>query len=83
MGTILNSIYKKHRIIRFTELLFGIFIMSIAFNLFIAPNDIVFGGVSGLSLIFNRFFTIDNSLFIFIASVIMLVIAYPILNIIM
>ena len=76
MGTILNSIYKKHRIIRFTELLFGIFIMSIAFNLFIAPNDIVFGGVSGLSLIFNRFFTIDNSLFIFIASVICIVLSY-------
>lgn len=76
MGTILNSIYKKHRIIRFTELLFGIFIMSIAFNLFIAPNDIVFGGVSGLSLIFNRFFTIDNSLFIFIASVICIILSY-------
>lgn len=73
---IIKSIYKSHRIIRISELIFGILIMAIAFNLFISPNQIVFGGVSGLSLIVNKFISLDKSLFILISSIICLILSY-------
>ena len=52
-----EEIYKKTRIKRYLYLLIGLLLISIAFNGFLLPNDIVFGGVSGLSIIFKR---IDN-----------------------
>ena len=34
--------------------------MAVAFNLFILPNDIVSGGVSGLSLVIKKLFGIKQ-----------------------
>ena len=66
---------KKKHIKRYIELLLGLLITSISFNLFILPNNIVFGGVSGLSIIFKKLFAIDPSLFIFIASIVCLILS--------
>lgn len=63
----------KKDLFRYLELLIGLFIIAISFNLFILPNDIVFGGVSGLSIIFKNL--IDPSLFIFISSLVCLILS--------
>lgn len=73
---ILKDIYKKDRIKRYIELLLGLFIISIAFNLFLLPNDIVFGGVSGLSIIFQKIFDWNPATFILISSLLLLCISY-------
>lgn len=73
---ILKEIYKKFRIRRYLQLLLGLFIISIAFNLFLLPNNIVFGGVSGISIIMKQIFGLDPSIFIFIASGFLLIISY-------
>lgn len=76
METILKSIYKKHRLLRTIELVFGVLIMAISFNLFISPNEIVFGGVSGLSIIINKYFSMDKPLFILISSIFCIILSY-------
>ena len=48
-----KSIYRKTRIKRYLYLIFGLVLISVAFNAFLLPKDIVFGGVSGLSIIFK------------------------------
>ncbi len=73
---ILKEIYKKHKLVRYFELVFGIFLISIAFNLFFSPNDIVFGGVSGLSLVAKKLFGIETSLFIFVGSMFCIVLSF-------
>jgi uncharacterized membrane-anchored protein YitT (DUF2179 family) len=40
------------------------------------PNNLVFGGVSGLSIVFNDKFGIDPSIFVFIVSVFLLLISF-------
>ena len=45
---------RKYKIINVLELLLGLTLFSVAFNFFLLPNDLVFGGVSGLSIIFNH-----------------------------
>ena len=68
---IIKQIYKKHKVKRYLTLLLGLFICAVSFNLFIFPNNIVFGGVSGISI-----FDISASTFILISSVILLVVSY-------
>lgn len=76
MEDIVKQIYKKHKIKRYLELILGLIITAISFNLFILPNDIVFGGVSGLSIIFKKFVDIDPSIFIMIASIFCLILSF-------
>lgn len=67
---------EMKQIYRYGQFILGLIILSISFNLFLLPNDFVIGGVSGMSIIFYRLFAWDTSLFIFITSVLLLVISY-------
>lgn len=49
-------------------------LFSFSFNYFLLPNDLVFGGVSGLSIIFKNI--LDPSIFVFVVSSILLIISY-------
>ena len=48
--------------------------------MFLLPNNIVFGGVSGLSIIFKKLFGIDTSLFILISSLLLLIVSFIVLD---
>lgn len=73
---IIKNIKKKHLLRRYLQLLIGLLIASIAFNLFLLPNNIVFGGVSGISIIIKQIFGLDPSIFIMISSALLLVVSY-------
>jgi len=77
---ILKEIYKKFRIRRYFQLIIGVLILAIAFNLFLSPNEIVSGGVGGLSIITEHLFDIDPSTFIYISSSILLIISFFLLG---
>lgn len=78
--SILKQIYQKGRIKRYIELIIGSFLAALAFNLFCSPNNLVPGGVSGLSIIIHHIFNIDTSLFILIADIILLIASYFLLG---
>lgn len=73
---IVKEIYKKFRIRRYIQLIIGLLMISIAFNLFLLPNNIVFGGVSGISIIIKQIFGFDPSIFILLSSMALLVVSY-------
>lgn len=79
-NNILAQIESKFKIRRYIELVIGVFMIAVSFNLFLLPNNIVFGGVSGLSIIVKNFIPIEPSKFIFISSLILLLISYLILG---
>ena len=54
--------------------------LSISFNTFLLPNDIVYG-VSGLGVIFYRTLGIDPSLVILIGSIILLILSFALLGV--
>ncbi len=66
---------------RYAGLVIGAFCIASAFNLFLLPNDLVFGGVSGLSIIVKEFFPIDPSIFILIVSLFLLVVSFLVLGV--
>ena len=73
---ILKYIQKKSYIKRFFQFLLGCFIISVAYNVFIVPNNLIPGGTTGLAIIINNLFGINNSTFIFITNLFLLVISY-------
>ncbi len=77
---IMNLINHKNLLTRYVTLFIGCTLYALAFNIFFLPRDIVYGGVSGLSIIVNKICSIDPSLFILIANVTLLVISYFVLG---
>lgn len=57
-------------------MIIGIIICALSFNIFMVPNNILPGGVSGIAIIINNFYSIDRSLLIFIMSFILLIISF-------
>lgn len=73
---ILKEIYQKFRLRRYIELLLGLLIVAVSFNLFLLPNNIVFGGVSGIAIILKNIFGFEPSTTIFLGSMILLVVSF-------
>jgi len=79
-SNILEKIEAKYKVRRYLELIIGILLIALAFNVFLLPNDLVFGGVSGLSIIIKDLIPIDPSKFIMISSLLLLVVSFIVLG---
>lgn len=78
-NTIIKDIYKKGRLVRYAQFLLGIMLVSCAFNIFVLPNDIVYG-VSGIGVMLNKTKGINPSLIILISSLVLLVLSFFLLG---
>lgn len=63
-----QNITKKRTI----QFIVGIFIIAFSYNIFIAPNELVPGGVGGLAIILNHLFNFHNSIVILIVNIFLL-----------
>ena len=70
---IAEYIDKKSLGKRIPEFLFGCLIVSLAYNIFIAPNNLVPGGVGGIAVILDNLFGISNSTVIIIANIFLII----------
>ncbi len=68
------GVFSRSSISRFIYFILGMLLFSFSFNYFLLPNDLVFGGVSGLSIIFKN--VLDPSIFVFVVSSLLLIISY-------
>lgn len=80
MDASLKKFYDKNKIKRYLWTLVGILICAISYNLFIFPNNIVFGGVGGISIIVENFIAINPSLVMLIFSFIFGIIGFIFLS---
>ena len=78
--TIVSNIYQHDKIKRYVQFIFGCLLVALAFNLFYSPNNIVAGGVSGLSIVLNHFFKFNQSYVILIANIFLLILSYAFLG---
>lgn len=80
MDASLKKFYDKNKIKRYLWTLVGILICAISYNLFVFPNNIVFGGVGGISIIVENFIAINPSLVMLIFSFIFGIIGFIFLS---
>ena len=59
---------------------FGTFCLSLCYNLFFVPNNIVVGGTSGLAIILEELCSINAQVFIYAMSLILLIVSYVFLG---
>lgn len=73
---VLETINQKYKVKRYIQFCLGALLIAISYNVFIAPNDIVPGGIGGIAIILNDLFKIPNSVTILITALILLTISY-------
>lgn len=64
------------KFMNYTNLILGLFLAAFSFNLFLAPYNLAAGGVSGFALIIHKLFNVNESLFIMVVNIILLVLSY-------
>lgn len=75
-----KTIKQKIRIKELIEFIIGCFLVALAFNLFMSPNNLVAGGVSGFSLILKHFFGLNPSTIISVANVFLIILSFLVLG---
>ena len=73
---LMYAIRKEKLFTRLLILCAAQFVSACTFNLFLLPNNIVSGGVSGLSIITENLFNIEPTLIILIVSVSLLILSF-------
>lgn len=76
----LEKIERKTKIKRYTNFTLGCLLVAIAYNLFLASNNIVSGGIGGIAIILNHLMGISNSLVMLICNIFLLVLSYFLLG---
>ena len=79
IDSIVDNVKKKTIGKRYFMLILGCLIVAFAFNLFFLRYNIVCFGISGLSIVFDKY-GVNPSGFIMIANIILLIIAYFVLG---
>lgn len=74
-----NYLLKK-KIKRYGSFILGCLLVAISYNAFLASHDLVPGGISGLAIILNHLFGINNALFVFLVGIFLLVISHFLLG---
>lgn len=73
---IIEIVKEKNRIPRILVLIIGTFLLAIGYNMYLKSYNLVTGGVSGLSIICQRLFGLDASIFLYILTFIIIVISF-------
>lgn len=71
INDLMEDIKRKDTPQRYCMFIFGVFLQALTFNLFFSKYNIVNGGSTGLSIIFNHLYGIDESKFVLIVSLIL------------
>lgn len=73
-------IKHKIKIKELIEFIIGCFLVALAFNLFMSPNNLVAGGISGLSLVLKYFFGLNPSIIISISNIFLIILSFLLLG---
>lgn len=73
---IIETIDKKYRVKRMIQLCIGYLLVAISYNLFLLPNKLVAGGVSGIAIILNALFGLNDFIVILVLNLLLLIASY-------
>lgn len=65
-----------HYIKRLIILLIGVTILAFVYNMFLVPNNLVIGGTSGIAIILQKLCGLNPNIFLYVASLVLLIISY-------
>ena len=72
----ISKLNNENRNERVAVFIWGVLIYAISFSIFFSPRNIVTGGTTGLSLIVKSVFNIDTEIFVFVTSLLLLILGF-------
>ena len=72
----MSNLLEKNILLRLFYFFSGLICFSFAFTFFLSPHNLVFGGVSGLSILFRELCGFNTSLFVLVVDVFLLIISF-------
>lgn len=76
-----ETVTKKNFYIRTLVLIIGVLLITLNYNLFIYQNKFVIGGVGGIAIVVKAIFGVNPAVFISITSVVLIILAFMLLDI--
>lgn len=77
---ILNELKNKHLILRLVVFVGACFFITLSYNMFMVPNQLVVGGMSGLAIVMKQLFNIPITVFLNGSTVVLVIISYFMLD---
>lgn len=77
---VIDTLSKKYKIVKYFYLIIGCFLLAVSFNVFFLPNNLVTGGISGLSIVIEKAIGVPSSVFIWVSYITLLIISYFLLG---
>lgn len=65
---------------KYGAVILGILLVALSYNLFFSPNNLDTGGVSGLAIVVKNLFFLNESNFILITNIVLLIVSYFVLG---
>lgn len=66
----------EHIIFKGVSFVLGVFLLAFTYNTLLLPNNFVVGGMSGLAIVFQSWFGWNATTFIYISSILLLIISF-------
>lgn len=70
----------KEKINQYITFFLGLIVSTLSFNLFLSRNNFVTGGVSGISIIINRLVGVNESIFMLVVNIILVILSFILLG---
>ena len=71
-----NHTNISYIIFKGTSFVVGVFLLALTYNTLLLPNNFVVGGMSGLAIVFQSMFNWDATVFIYVTSILLLIISF-------
>ena len=75
LNKILDEVNNRNLFLRIIITMIGSFLLAINYNVFLEPNNLVIGGLSGLAIVTKKIFSWNPTTFIYIATSFLLLIS--------
>jgi uncharacterized membrane-anchored protein YitT (DUF2179 family) len=72
---ITETVKEKNYFSRYAIFIFGVFLLALNYNLFLVRYNLVIGGTSGLAIILKELFGLSPSIFIYISSIVLILLS--------
>lgn len=73
LSKIIDTVNSRNLFLRLIITIIGAFLLAINYNLFLEPNNLVIGGLSGLAVLFKKMFSWNATIFIYVATALLIV----------
>ena len=80
INKILAEVNRRNLFLRLVITTLGAFLLALCYNLFLDPNNLVIGGLTGLSIVVKKVLEVDGTVFIYVATFLLIIIGFIMLD---